>query len=686
MSRDLAGRRWLIAAVALGAVLRLVIRLASGEDAFLTNGYTFYLDIARTAWAGDGLCYAPGESCALRMPLYPLLLAPLVAAGAVYPVMVIAQALMGGLLAWIAWWIGRELFSERVGMIGAFATALNPYAVLHDTALQDTALFNLLFAASIALLLRAARGHTAWPWLLAGVSLSLAILTSARIALLVPVAIAWVIVAAPGAWTTRARMALLVALPIVVMSGGWMARNWRLVGAPVLTTEGGEGLYFGNSPLTFLHFPERSIDLTAGEIERLPAPARHALARLSGDDLAVDRLYRGWAIDYILANPLGTARGALSKVWVVVAAQLSPGREPLYQWGYRAWFLPLHLLAVVGAWRARGRGHLLIAGCLLAFALTTAVFWAHTSHKSYLDALIFIYAGAGACALAARRGAVAAQPVAQGEDWPRISIVIPSLNQGAYLEQAIRSVLDQGYPRVEVIVVDGGSSDGSRELIARYAARLAWWTSEPDAGPAEALRKGFARATGDVLGFLNADDFLLPNSLAAIGGAFAADGAADVISGHGRYALPSGALGPRAFSDRWDAKRFACGACVLLQPATFFRRQAFDRAGGLRVSGRVCWDMELWADLARTGAVFNQIDNFLAAFRIHPLSISGSAELGGRRRRDARAVMAETRGRPETAADRASQLVHRFRKFIRHPLRSFRQRLFFRNTLGRWTL
>jgi glycosyltransferase involved in cell wall biosynthesis len=271
-------------------------------------------------------------------------------------------------------------------------------------------------------------------------------------------------------------------------------------------------------------------------------------------------------------------------------------------------------------------------------------------------------------------------------EWPRISIVIPSFNHREYLEQAIRSVLDQQYPGLDLIVIDGASTDGSRELIAQYGARLSYWVSEPDRGPADALRKGFARATGEVFGFLNADDFLLPDALATIGKAFAADRAADVIAGHGYFATPSGELALPAYSDRWHPRRFVDGGCVLLQPATYFRRAAFERAGGIRRTGRVCWDMELWADLSRSGAVFRSIDAFLAAFRLHPQSITGGTGMAERRRLDARAVMAEIRGRPETAIDRARHLLQRLSKFARHPVRTIRQRLFFRRTLRRWSL
>jgi glycosyltransferase involved in cell wall biosynthesis len=100
---------------------------------------------------------------------------------------------------------------------------------------------------------------------------------------------------------------------------------------------------------------------------------------------------------------------------------------------------------------------------------------------------------------------------------PRISLVTPSFNQAEFLEATLRSVLDQGYPNLEYIVVDGGSTDGSTAILERYADRLAWWVSEPDRGHGHALNKGFARATGEILGWINSDDLLLPGASSSAG-------------------------------------------------------------------------------------------------------------------------------------------------------------------------
>ncbi|HYB94438.1 MAG TPA: glycosyltransferase family 2 protein [Vicinamibacterales bacterium] len=269
---------------------------------------------------------------------------------------------------------------------------------------------------------------------------------------------------------------------------------------------------------------------------------------------------------------------------------------------------------------------------------------------------------------------------------PTISIVMPSLNHGAYIEAALRSILDQPYPVVEVIVADGGSIDGTAAILKRFDSRLSTWWSRPDSGPAAALNEGFRHATGDIFGVLNADDFLLPGSLQTVGTFFAAHPGADVAYGHGYFAAADGALGVPAFSDRWDARRFRHGACVLVQPATFFRRRAYRHAGGFRQSGRVCWDMELWADLAGSGAQFAAIDAHLAAFRLHGNSMTASPRLRACRQQDARSVASQFAGAPERAGDRALHYLYRAMKFGRHPIRALRQRWYFRQSIGRWSL
>ncbi|RZK26019.1 MAG: glycosyltransferase, partial [Flavobacterium sp.] len=106
-------------------------------------------------------------------------------------------------------------------------------------------------------------------------------------------------------------------------------------------------------------------------------------------------------------------------------------------------------------------------------------------------------------------------------DFPKISIITPSFNQCQYIEQTILSVLNQNYPNLEYIVIDGGSTDGTVDILKKYDGRIAYWTSEPDKGQTDALNKGFERATGDIVNWINSDDYYAPDTLAQVAASFA---------------------------------------------------------------------------------------------------------------------------------------------------------------------
>lgn len=197
---------------------------------------------------------------------------------------------------------------------------------------------------------------------------------------------------------------------------------------------------------------------------------------------------------------------------------------------------------------------------------------------------------------------VADIPPAGGSNQPRISIVIPSLNQGRYLEAALRSVLLQGYPDLELIVMDGGSTDETVRLLRKYERWIAHWTSAADGGQSSAINKGIERSTGEVCTWIGCDDRLLPGALAHVGAHFAAHPASDWIAGAGRLEFESGRVGEMASRCRSadDLVRFWLwsNACFVMQPSSFWRRRLWDAAGGVREDLHLAMDYELWLRFA----------------------------------------------------------------------------------------
>jgi len=180
--------------------------------------------------------------------------------------------------------------------------------------------------------------------------------------------------------------------------------------------------------------------------------------------------------------------------------------------------------------------------------------------------------------------------------WPKISIVTPSYNQAAFIETAIRSVILQGYPNIEYFIMDGGSTDGSVDIIRQYEPWLAGWASEPDAGQSDAINKGWRMATGDIVAWLNADDFYLPGAFSLIAETFLHCDYARVFSGIGQIRDISGnVLFSKKQPSDFDpyAMLSACGA-VPLQPSVFLNRRVLDEVGYLNEDLHYTMDWEYW--------------------------------------------------------------------------------------------
>lgn len=208
----------------------------------------------------------------------------------------------------------------------------------------------------------------------------------------------------------------------------------------------------------------------------------------------------------------------------------------------------------------------------------------------------------------------------------KFSIVTISFNQARFLEQAIRSVVEQDYTDIEYIVVDPGSKDGSREIIERYGDRITEVIFEPDNGPADGLNKGFAHATGEIYGYLNADDVLLPGTINKVAKFFKNNKKIDVLSGHCYIVDEKELILHKVFSHKFDLRRYYAGFCVLVQPSTFFRSDIFRKTKWFNVQNNISWDGELAIDLALQGARFAVMHDYLSCFRVYSKSISGSSE------------------------------------------------------------
>jgi glycosyltransferase involved in cell wall biosynthesis len=209
---------------------------------------------------------------------------------------------------------------------------------------------------------------------------------------------------------------------------------------------------------------------------------------------------------------------------------------------------------------------------------------------------------------------------ADGSAWPRLSIVTPSYNQGQFLEMTIRSVLLQGYPNLEYIVVDGGSSDESVAVIRKYEKFLTYWVSEPDSGQTDAINKGLRRSTGDYLGWLNSDDVYVKGAFGKVIEAFAANPDSVVVHGN------------RILLDEHD-RVFGCSPLPEFDPAqtgfivcsetAFWTKAAMDDCGMLDPNFQFAMDLEFFSRLFLYGR-FTKLDDYLGYFRCHQASKSAT--------------------------------------------------------------
>ncbi|MXO88248.1 ArnT family glycosyltransferase [Alteraurantiacibacter aestuarii] len=381
-----------------GFALRFGLRALRGEGDFWTNGYLGFARLAQNMAQGNGYSLNGQELTAFRVPFYPIFLLLTGGGQANFWTVLLAQALVSTGTIVLTALIARHLFGPATGLLAAAIAAVWPYAVSHDTALQESGLLAFLVALSIWLLLRLQLERRAMLALVAGLVLGMAILTRATILPFALCAIVWLALPLQDGEPLKRGLATaaICAGGLLLALGPWLVHAERVLGAPALGTESGRAFYAGNSELTFSFYPEQSIDRSRQAVFAAQDRGEYARA-LALPKLEREAWYRDRAVEEILAHPGRTVRYGMAKLWAAFGPFPSPRKSTLVNWLYALGWLPVLAGGLAGLWldRANWRRDLLIYALLGTFAAVTAAIWGHTSHRSYLDYYFIIFAAYG---------------------------------------------------------------------------------------------------------------------------------------------------------------------------------------------------------------------------------------------------------------------------------------------------
>ena len=373
--------RIILLLAATGFILRAGYRLYVGEASFWNNGYTFFLETARKIVAGEG----PMTS---RVPVYPAFLAAVALGHRAFLPIVVSQAAIGAGTVLGSAVLATELFGPSAAVLAAGLTALYPYYVVHDTALQETSLFTLLTLLSVLLLLRAWRTGSARVAAIAGLALGADVLTRATIAPFAVLAPLWL-------FGRRRAMAMACASVLALAVAPWLVWSYKLTGTFTLTTETGVQLWNGNNPQTFSHYPFESIDRSKPvALDAMTAQERAEVESLGTNEVRSDAWFWRKGMEYIRTHPWVALRNGVRKIAAAFGWWPSPRKGPLANWVH---FLTYGATTVLGLaamyfYRTAWREHMIIYALFVCFAMVTAVFFGHTSHRSYLDVYWIVFA------------------------------------------------------------------------------------------------------------------------------------------------------------------------------------------------------------------------------------------------------------------------------------------------------
>ena len=257
-------------------------------------------------------------------------------------------------------------------------------------------------------------------------------------------------------------------------------------------------------------------------------------------------------------------------------------------------------------------------------------------------------------------------------NYPRISIVTPSYNQAQFLERTILSVLNQNYPNLEYIIIDGDSRDGSVEIIKKYEKYLTYWVSEPDKGQSHAIKKGFEKSTGDIMAYLNSDDTYCPGTISKIVKLFTENQNVDIIYGAINLINEKDeVLARRDMSPSKFAFSVLLFESSIPQQATFWKRDIYLKSGGIDPNFSFCMDLDLWVRFKLSGGKFLKVNIVSANFRSHPLSKSNTMD--NIREKERLFITEKVLGRKIGAMEwKYRYFINKSRRYLSNPLDLFR--------------